>query len=126
MSAFATLTLANATPTNHDFLPIGIDAGNIAKWQKSESVFDARPAVTFSVTHPKAGGQVVRIKAKVTLPIMDTTDTSLKLGECIANVEYVLPKRATSTQRLDLNAYTKSLLAHASMTAAVTNLEGIY
>lgn len=127
MSAFATLTLQNNAAANVSFAPTTIDQAGVAKWLSNETVFDGKKAVTMSMSYPKNGGSsVVRIKQKVNVPIMDTVDTSLKVADAYVNIEFVLPKQASETVRLDLRKYADTLLQNAVTTAAVQNFEGIY
>lgn len=127
MSAFATLSLQNEAAVAQTFAPAGIDPQGVAKWMtQTESVFDARRQVTMSVSLPKNGSTVARVKQKVLIPIMDTVDTTKKVAEAYAIVELVLPKVASSTVRLDLRKYADQLLTNAVTTAAVTNFESIY
>lgn len=126
MTAFAVLTLKNNATTDVAFQPQGIDSSGVAKWLGAGTVFDARYAVTMSVALPKNGSSVVRIKQKVTIPVMDTVDTTVKVGDAYANIELVLPKLASATQILDLRAFCANLVNNAVTTAAVTNFEAIY
>jgi len=127
MTAFASLTLPNNAAANQTFGPSGIDQKGVAKWMTtSEASLDARRTVTMSVTLPKNGSSVVRVKQRVAIPIMDAVDTTKKIAEAYANIELVLPKQATSTNRLDLRKYAEKLIADAVTTAAVTDFESIY
>lgn len=126
MSAFAALVLKNAAAVDVTFNPSSIDAAGVATWVTNASVFDAKERVTMSVSLAKNGSTVSRIKQKVTIPIMDTVDTSLKLAEAYATIEVVIPKSSTSTHRLDLRKHCSTLLDHAVSTAAFTDLESIY
>lgn len=126
MSAFAALVLKNAAAADVTFNPSSIDGAGVATWLTSTSIFDAKEKVTMSVQLAKNGGAVSRIKQKVLIPIMDTVDTSSKLGEAYATIEIVIPKVSTSTHRLDLRAHLSTLLDHAVSTAAFTDLEAIY
>lgn len=125
MSAFASLSLNNNAAAAVVFTPASLSE-NIATWFDDNAVFDAKRRVTMSVTLPKNGSQVVRVKQKVVIPIMDAVDTSLKVGEVYANVEFVIPKRASQTQRLDLRAFVQNLVANAVSTAAIDTAQGIY
>lgn len=127
MTAFAALSLANNAAVAVSFNPVGIDSSGVAKWMTiSESALDARRVVTQSVTLPKNGSSVVRVKERVAIPVMDAVDTSKKTAESYVNIEFVLAKQASSTDRLDLQAFAKNLIAHAASTAAITNFESQY
>jgi hypothetical protein len=126
MVAFASKTLLNYAAANVVLTPARIDATGVAKWRGSDSVFDAQPTATLLVKEPKNGSNVARVSGKIVVPVMDTVDTTKKVGECICTYEFVLPKAATLTQRRDILAMAKSDLDHATVEAAVENIESIY
>lgn len=126
MSAFAAVTLQNNAAANVVFNPASIDSAGVAKWMTADSVFDAKKLLTMSVTLPKNGSTVTRIKQKVTVPIMDTVDANLKVADAYVTIEAVLPKLASETIRLDLRKYADTLLQNAISTAGYQNLESIY
>lgn len=127
MTAFAAITLADGVPANHVFNPSSIDSAGVAHLYTAGSTgFDSREQVSLLVKLPKNGGSVARVTAKVSLPIMDSVDNTLKLGECIGTVEFVMPKYAPQSQREMLLDLVTALLADASVVAAVGSLESIY
>lgn len=125
MPAFAVMTLQDQTPANVTFNPQSIEA-NVARWIDAQSVFDAKKSVTHSVSAPKGGSAVSRVRQRVTVPIMDAVDTTKKIGEIIVNVDAVIPKVSSEAQRLLALALVKTLLAHANTTAAYQSIEGVY
>jgi len=126
MTAFAALSLTNSAATAVAFNPTSIDSSGVAKWLTNETAFDAKRAVTSSLTLPKGGSSVVRLKQRVTIPTMDAVDTTKRIGESYVNIEYVVDKRAALATRLDLQKFVDSLTLHASTTAALTSFEGQY
>lgn len=126
MTAFAALSLQNDAAVAKAFGPAGIDSQGVAKWLGDETVYDGRKSVTMSVKLPKNGSSVVRIKQRVSIPVMDAVDPTKRVAEAYVNIEMVLPKQASSTNCLDLRAFAKNLLGNAVTTAAVTNFESIY
>lgn len=127
MSAFATLTLQNNAAANVVFNPQSVDSQGVAKWMTSATSFDGKQAATLSVRLPKNGqSSVVRVQGKVVIPVMDTVDTTKKVAECVGSFEFLLPKQATETQRLDLRKQIDTFIQNAVVTAAVQNLEAIY
>jgi len=127
MTALAAITLGDRTPTNVVFNPSAIDPQGVAKFfETAAASIDERRGLTLSVKLPKVGGQVARVTAKVVIPVMDSVNTTLKVGESICNMEFVFSKRATLNQRKDMLAFAKNYLANAAITAAVENLEAVY
>lgn len=132
MVAFATVSIGDwpaSTPTFTtlvNYVPSQIDAAGVAKWSDQATIFDARKTLSISVRPPAKGSQVTRVQVKLVHPVMDTVDTSLKIGECVANLDLILPKRATLAQRDLLLANLASFLFKNEVGEAVDNLESIY
>jgi hypothetical protein len=58
---------------------------------------------------------------------MDASDNTLKIGECLANLEFVFPKVATLTQRNLLMGHVLYFAYESDeMASAVNTLEAIY
>lgn len=133
MSAFATIvgsnwdgTLTGETgPVN--YVPSQIDPNGVAIWYTANSVLDARYKMTMSVRQPVKGSQVARVQVKLVHPVMDGTDPTLKVGENLANIEFVFSKRATQAQRELLVGHILTFCHDSTeMGAAVASLESIY
>jgi hypothetical protein len=126
MTAFATISLLNNAAVEQAFTPQSIDSVGVANWLDAGTTFDSKRKVSMSVSLPRNGGTVSRIKQKVTIPVMDSIDTTKKVAEAYVIIEAVIPKLASETIRLDLRAMAKDLLNDAVSTAAYQNLEAIY
>lgn len=126
MSAFATLTLQNNAAGNVVFSPSSIDSNGVATWFAPSSIYDARWKTTTSVSLPKNGSTVARVKQKIVIPVMDAIDATKKIAEGYVNIEYVFPKQMSETNRLDLRKLLDTLSTNVITTAAVQSLESIY
>lgn len=126
MPAIAALSLTNQAAAAVVFSPSTIDAAGVAKFFAPGSVLDGQPSVSASLRRPKNGSMVSRAQFKIVVPKMNSIDPSKKDSEAYVNIEFVFPKNSTSTERLDVSAFAKSLLAHASVTAMLTNVETFY
>lgn len=126
MSAFASLTLQNNAAANVVFTPSAIDKDGVATWYGTGAVLDARPRATLKVSNPKTGSSVARVTGKVVVPVMDIVDTTKKVADVIGSFEFVLPKQATETQRLDIRKLVDTMIENAITTAAVQYVESIY
>lgn len=127
MPAFADLTLPDNAGVDQTFKPNRIDSNGVASWMTvTEASLDARRTVTSSVSMPKNGSPVARVKQRVTIPVMDPVDTSKKIADAYVNVEFVLPKLASGTVRLDLRKFADKLIESAVTTAAIDNFESVY
>lgn len=126
MSAFANLVLQNNAAANVTFTPSLIDSDGVATWYSTGSVLDARPRATLSVRNPKKGSTVARVSGRVAIPVMDAVDPSKKIAEVLGTFEFVLPKQATETQRLDIRKMVDTMVQNAVVTNAVQLIEAVY
>jgi len=126
MAAFADLVLADSVPANRTFAPFAIDSNGVARWFEANSIMDARLGLTGSITLPSKGGNVARVRYKLNIPVMDTVVTTLKVGDVICNVEYIIPKRASATNRTDIRSLSYNLLNSAPLQNAVNSLASVY
>lgn len=138
MTAIAALTLADgqATPANHTFSPVKVDAAGVAKWvDRSGGIALGYPTITLSMREPTKGSRNYRVTRKIVIPVLEVTSPSTSTGiqpaptlafNMIQNTEWVLPERSTLAQRNDLIAYAKNFDANAVLTESVKNFETVY
>ncbi len=127
MPAFAALQLKNQAATEITYTPADIDPSNgVARWLGAGSVYDARAQVTASITYPKSSGTKVRVKGKISVPLMDTVDTTKKVDEAIASFEIAVPKGMALLSRQDLRAALADFLVDTVVVKAVEDFESVY
>lgn len=127
MSQFTTLNLKNQAATEVAFANSKIDyQTGVSTWIAAGSSFDSRQKATLSMTLPSARSNRARVKAKVSIPIMDVVDATRKVDELVCNVEFVLPSKSILADRQNLRAYVADFLTDAVIVAAVENFEGVY
>lgn len=124
MPAIAALSLKNGAGTAVSFTPMGIDASGVTIFMSSATTFDARNKVTASVTLPRVGSSVSRLKYKVVVPILDAA--GVKTGEIPVEVSAIIPKGASASLANDALAFTKDLLATSAVSAAFASQETFY
>lgn len=127
MPAFATLQLKNQAATEVSYSPADIDpASNVAKWLGAGASYDARPQVTLSVSYPKGNATKVKVRGKISVPIMDPVVTTQKVDELIGTFEISLPKISALIDRQNLRAALADFLVDATVIAGVENFESVY
>lgn len=138
MTTLAAITLADgqATPVNHTFSPVNIDAAGVAKLvDRSGGISIGFPAITLSVKSPTKGSRNYRVMAKVVVPTLEVTSPSTGSGiqpaptkayDILGTIEFVLPERSTLLERQNAYAYLKNFLANANVSSAVQTFETIY
>jgi hypothetical protein len=103
--------LSAGTEGSRVMVPSFMNSEGVMTWYvEGEDVIDARDRITLSVKQPQKGSQVARVVIKVAIPVMDDTDDSLKVGEGLCTMEFVVPKRMTELQRVKLWAMAGYLL----------------
>lgn len=134
MPAFASVTLTDAAAANVVFAPLSLDQNGVGRLAgtashsasaASVSGFAAKRQFTTSVSLPKNGSKVVRVKQKVSIPQFNAA-SGLKTGDVIANLEFVIPADADATDIADVLAHSASLLGNALTDAAVNDFENVY
>lgn len=133
MSAFANLTgkdwdgdITGATNAV-TYTPTQIDQNGVAIWTKEGAVYDANQRISLSVKRPTKGSQVIRVQLKLVHPVMDAVDTTLKIGECLINVEAVFPKRSTAAQREKAWGNLVFIMnEEAQVASAISAFESVY
>jgi len=119
-------TLSGATGSV-TYTPSVIDPNGVAIWTLAGAVYDAEKKLSMSVRRPTKGSQVIRVQVKLVHPVMDAVDTTLKIGECLANLELVFPKRSTVTERnLLMGHFVEFVQNEVAFASAVQDFESIY
>jgi hypothetical protein len=127
MPALANMVLTNGSAASVTYSPMSIDSSGVAKFAGLNiDLMDARPVASQKVALPSKNSSVARVSAKNVVPIMDPVVTTTKIGELTATTEFLLPRTSTKAQRTNIRALHASMLAHASMIAAVDDLESQY
>jgi len=119
-------TLSGAT-NSVNYVPSRIDPNGVAIWTLAGASFDAEKKLSMSVRRPTKGSQVIRVQVKLVHPVMDATDTTLKIGDCLANVELVFPKTVEQEDRYLLVGHLLEFLHNgAAFAGAIDSYESVY
>lgn len=137
MAAFSSFTLndGQATPIAHTFFPASQSAG-ITKWaDKVGGIQLGYPTITQSLREPTKDSPTCKVVAKVVLPVLEVTSPSTATGiqpaptkafEMIANIDVIIPTRATAAQKADMYAYLKNYINLAVFGDAIKLAEPIW
>lgn len=134
VGAISTITVADATPTNHDFVPTAVGADGVARWNERSASVPAgfwplsaylRPPV------PGASSQIYKATLQLAIPTLVTETIngvnrfSVERTIRIA-VDFLLPATSTLTERQHACAVLKNLVGHASIKDMIENLNTTY
>lgn len=120
-SILGTLARTTSATVGFDktFSPEGISPQGVARWvDRSGGILVGYPAVSLSIRKPTSGSRVYKVTAKVDLPTMEVTAPTTVTGiqpaptraysnQCV--MEFMLPERGTSAERLALFNHVHSL-----------------
>lgn len=127
MTNFTTLQLKNQAGTEVNFTVQGISYTNgVASWNAAGGSYDASSIATFSLQQPTARSTRARVRAKLTIPIMDVVNPLRKVDDLIASVEFVLPKQSALADRQNLRAYLADFLTDSVIVNALEKFEAVY
>lgn len=108
-----------ATPVAHTFSPAGITNG-VALFEDRASGFQlSYNTATMSLSRPSQTSKTNRFRLKVVVPVLEVLGNNSVSGivpaptkafDLIANVEFVMPTRASTANRADLLAYVRNIL----------------
>lgn len=138
MSQIAPIVIkdAAATPADHTFSPVSIDASGVAKWaDRFGGISVGFPVLTLSEKSPNQNSKSYKVIGKVVLPILEQTSASTATGiqpaptvaySLVANFEMVLPERSTRQNRKDLAAYFSGFMANVAVKSMIEDYENVY
>lgn len=131
-----TILDGKATPVSHQFSPATY-VGNLSTNEDRLSGITAGfGLLKMSLTRASKGGTVNRVRLRLEMPTLETNATTGSPAgfvppptlayTLVADITFLLPTRCSLDERKDLLALAKNLLAHATPTAMVQNVEPIY
>jgi len=103
------------------WVPQGFILPGVAKWvDRSGGIPIGYPSLTVSNRLPTKASRLFKVTVKLTLPTLEQTSASTASGiqpaptkayDCSAIMEFLLPERSTSAERLALYCHVMSLFA---------------
>lgn len=133
MAAIADIVLADglATPVNHTFNPTKKDGSIITYHDKILGVAAGYPSLTLGNRLPSGKNGNYKTTGRIRLPVLETAATAASgftpgptvAYSLTANIDVVVPERATLAERKDLHAYLKNLCAHAVWGSIVKDMD---
>nr|WFS39158.1 MAG: putative coat protein [StochSRVP_11 levi-like virus] len=130
MASIADITLVDYASASKTFAARSSD-GALATWtEMSSGLYIGNPVVTLSQRLPGQNAPTYKVSLRIKLPTMavtaPTTSTGIQPAPTVAYTnlfsgEFVFGQQAALSERRDLLAYAKSLLAHGIVLDAVEN-----
>lgn len=136
MAALGNITIAKAGGTNVVFSPVGLNGG-LATYRARAETSDliGQKTLTISVTPPSKSSALFKVRAKITVPVLDTptepdasgfTPAPRKAYDVSADVVFLLPSASSQAARDDAYTLLRNLLVDEALENAVSELESIY
>lgn len=129
MGGITSLVIKNAAAADVTFTPVQpMNNDAPAYWtNRNDELLAGKKDIKMSIVENNAG--TTRIKGTVTLPVVVTDSTTgLKKVQHndLANFEFVLPSASALSDRKDLYAFVKNLIASSVVQTAVEQFERQY
>lgn len=127
MPNLTTVTIVNDNGDNVAYYPAGINAQTgVALLAAAGAIYDARPKLTVSATPPTGKSTKFKTKLRLSMPHMDTIDTTKRLDESILEVSVSVSKVATLANRRDLRVLASNLLLDTLASGTIDAQEGVW
>jgi hypothetical protein len=131
MGAVATLTLTDDNAGTVDFEPTRLDSSLVTYHEKSSGVFLGYPSLTLGNRLPTNGNGNYKATARLRIPVLETAATAASgftpgptlAYSLSANVDVVIPSRATAEERSLLAAQIAELLTETAWLDLVEGME---
>lgn len=133
MGAIATIAVndGQATPVSHDFEPARREPGLATYHDRVDGIVAGYPSVSVGSRLPNNSNRNFKATVKIRIPVLETAATAASgftPGPTVAyaltaNIDFVIPDRATVAEREDLLAYAANLLDHATIVSLVENMD---
>lgn len=133
MGNITTLALndGQATPVSHDFEPTRVGEVLAQYHDKVDGIMAGYPSISLGNRLPTQANGNYKVTLRVRIPVLETAATAASgftPGPTVAytisaNVDFVIPGRATEAERKDILAYTKNLLAHSVVADSVESMD---
>lgn len=127
MTQFTTVTLPDSATVNKNFTPGNINYGqNLATWYLAGPSFDAASVLSLSFKPASSTVSRSKVRARLTIPIMDPVLTTKKVDEVIMEITASIPKTATLQQRTDARVFMRGFQSNNAWMSAIDSFEGVF
>lgn len=134
MGAISTITVADATPANHDFVPTAVGSDGVARWNERTATVPAGfwpLSINLRSPVPGATSQMYKATLAVAIPTLVTETINGVARSTLeytnrAEVTFLMSSKSVLADRQHLNAVVRNLLNHASVKDVVEALNTVY
>lgn len=133
MSAVSNIVVLDGatTPVSHTFMPARVSPELVTYQDRAAGVVVGFNILTIGTRYADKKNSAQKVTVRLSLPTLAVTAPTTTTGiqpvpvaafECFANVEFVLPGSSTTQNRKDLLTLVKNIMANATITDAVVDL----
>lgn len=126
-----TIKDGKATPADHVFAPVRIDASNKAFFsENSVSTLVGRPTLSYMVSGG-TGGTAYKVVLQINVPKLVTITDGAGTRDVVQHVplaktEFVFQNTTTAAERKDVRLLLANGLVHATLGSAIDNVESFW
>lgn len=131
MPSATTITLADgqATPVNHDFVPVSVNPGQAVFVNRDSTTSAGQMELILQFDRAKSGRKTDRVKFRFNMPV-EATDSTTGLTYVAHTARFscdiILPDEMTTAERADMAAYVANACAHAVLNGYISDLDPVY
>jgi len=128
MPSATTISINDATPTAHAFVPVQVSPSlSIFRNTADAATSASEEMLGLSISRSSSARATDKVKVSLSLPHEQTIDGAVVVRSTARmNVEFVLPSDMTSTERADFAALAANALDHADVKGYLTDLEPVW
>lgn len=128
MPSAASLSINDATPTAHVFVPVSVSPQlSLFRNTASAAISASEEQIGLSLSRANAGRSTNKIKVTVALPHEQTIDGAVVVRDTFRfSGEWVIPETMSSTERGHAEAIVQNAINHATIGGYITALEPVW
>lgn len=128
MPAASTISINDATPTAHAFVPVQVSPSlSLFRNTADAAISASAEQVGLSISRASSARSTDKVKVTLSIPHEQTIDGAVVVRSTARmNAEFILPDDMTSTERADFAALVANALDHADVKGYLTDLEPVW
>jgi len=128
MPSASSISINDATPTAHVFVPISVTPQlSLFRNTADASISASEEQVGLSISRASAQRDTNKVKVTLSVPHEQTIDGAVVVRSTARGIcEFILPDDMTSTERADFAKLMANALDHADIAGYLTDLAPVY
>lgn len=128
MPAASTISINDATPTAHAFVPVQVSPSlSLFRNTADAAISASEEQIGLSISRASSSRATDKVKVTLSIPYEQTVDGAVIVRDTARmNAEFILPESMTSGEKADFAALVANLFDHADVSGYLTDLEPVW